>query len=318
MKRGVASVLAVILLAGCGGGDSQSGASAPIGGGTPAPAPAPAPPPATVYDTAFDFTSDRTFGMLGAEASRVGTFVNGGFVVSENVRQLSSDRTAIVLDYDAGPGDVHLDFRGDEASFSESLLEVSRPDSLMWRLLVNTPYRDDVLIVVAPTGLTYAIAARQDMEYDTTDGTGRRLDFERYMVGGSYTLATELPRTGSKSYPLSGSSSSPTRDGAGGFLASGTASFDFSGTAFTATVELEQISSVDGNEPVTLTAELSGTVNFETNVVEGQIASPNSAYTGGFSGAFFGPSAEEFALVYTLGRPGTPPVAGSMVGTSAP
>lgn len=309
-KREVASVLAVILLAGCGGGDSQSGASAPVGGAAPAPSPPPAP--TTTYDPAFDFSADRSFEMLGTAVSRIGTIVGGDLVVSEDVRHRSTG----TLGYDVNAREVRLDFLTEELVLGENLLEISRPDALMWRSLVNTPYRDDVLYVLAPTGLVYTIVAAHELEYDTTDGTNRRVEAERYLVGGSYTAADELPRTGSKSYPLSGSSSSPTQDGAGGFLTSGTASFDFSGTAFTATVELEQISSVDGNEPVTLTAELSGTVNFETNVVEGQITSPNSGYTGGFSGAFFGPAAEELAIVYTIARSGAPAVAGSMVGTS--
>ena len=314
------SAAALATLTACGGGEASTPTAPPVS----MPSPTPPPVASPSYDPVFAFDADFQNFLLTVELQQAGVIENGRFA-RQSVSFARDDRAIdkSVL-WNATAENITIRYGTEDVLFESSNLGSSVDNGRQWYKIMSEPYRSDAFTITKMESYTYLITAVHAQEYDLTDGTGRRVQKDRYGVGGSFTQISDLPASGIKIYRLSGSSTSPTRDGAGGLFAAsqpGTSddaalSIDFASSTFSVPVYLERISAANGNEPIKISVVLNGTYDAATNRISGTIESTNSQYTGSFGGAFFGPQAEELGIIYSLQHPTEEHVVGKITGDS--
>ena len=313
-------VIAAFCISACGGGGgSTSSKSAPSPTTTATPAPTPAP--VINYAKAYNFDAEFNYPLVTASLERVGTYAGGEFIIQNEGRMLDVTTNSKFLSWDLAAETIHFDYGGERFVFDRSDLEYDAGNGRIYRKQGLSPYRHEGLYIVEPNpNSKYLISANQVLEYELTDGTGRNTEIERYVVGGSYTIPSDLPTSGIVKYKVIASSTTPTRDGAGGFTAtdaSGTSTstevtLDFAYRSFRISIPFKQISSTSG-QPVRMTVTLVGAFDPSTGKLEGTIESPDSNYAGSFAGAFFGPKASELGIVFILKHPTDSSVVGTIV-----
>ena len=320
MRNELSALALLLALSGCGGGSSGStggGTNGPVTvapAPTPSPAPTPTPAPAASYATGFDFTKDRQFETVGGQVQIIDRPLGGQWVFDRATSSLMNTREHNSAQFDHAGSAMLFKVAAHQSTYPGTLLELSQTDYLRWLHL--QPETINSLIVSRWPASDYVVLFKEEEQYRFDDGgIMMRSTIERWVLGGSYTLVSDHPTSGSKSYLVGVTSTSVTRDGAMGFTANATVQMNFAGNSFSATIPAVQISSVNGNAPVEATLQLSGTLDSATGRLEGTITSAEGIYSGHFAGAFFGPQAAEIGIGFVVVKNGGFAVAG-FIGTN--
>lgn len=279
-------LIPALALAGCGGGDGGSGGVSST------------PPPATYARMADVATGSYSFQSAGVTYTGTSSgFSNGsanalgsGGTIAYNV---SSDTFTITA---AG---------GASQTFTAANL-VNSGSSAAVQFAKTVGMTQDTLQVTVP--LTYAMVTVWNRT-DTTTG----ITTGRIALGGSQTLAHDMPRTGSATYAAQ----------SGGAASSGGTVYNLTGSTATFTANFASNSvqtslalggSPGGVGPVTNFGTFSGTGTISTTGPGFGGTLTGSTANGTFSGAFFGPQAAEMGFGYVL-TGGNFSAAGVAVGT---
>ena len=270
------------------GGDSVS--STP----PPPPTPTPTPPPPT-YIKLVDITGDRTFqtGGIQYDIDGSGAFSNGSVVNFSSGTTVAYTAATDTYTLTAPGGATTASF----APVNALPINPSQPNAQQWRVVNGTT--TDILTLIVPSSsggvpLSYMIIG--SWGHQTPTGTTYRLS-----VGGSPTVATDMPKTGTANYSLA----------IGGGAKAGTTNYNLGGGNSTAT-----FSANFGTGQITTALNLAGVPNGGTAITQfgtfngtGTVTSSGPGFTGTltgtnangiFSGAFFGPQALEMGFTYFL------------------
>lgn len=280
-----ASVTAMaLMLAGCGGSDGGV-ASAP----TPTPSPTPTPPS---YTRIADLSGDRSFQTGGVQYT-TGPGVN--FTNGQAVAYGSGPTIA----YTASSDSYRLSASdGTVATFDPSNVVTPPPtaNAVTWNKVVGTTRDIFTLSVPQVNGVPLSYLLQ---------GSWARIDLAvnlatvRLGFGGSPTLASDVPRSGTASYntdfggTLSQANTSYTLTG----NSTATFSANFASNAVTTALNLNGVVS-NTSGPVTAFGTFGGTGTITNNGFGGTLT--GSGPSGAFSGAFFGPQALEMGYAWYL------------------
>jgi hypothetical protein len=301
VKTGVWFVPFVALaLAGCaGGGGGGSVAVAP----TPTPAPAPTPTPGTLNDLAA-ITGSLFFNTFGALSTTSGanTTING---VSTSTLVQTANSASVSLIYQ-GPSQTYP-VSGTPLGSLDPVTQNFGPADLQ-----NGIYsRSGVGSLTVSNSLTTPGGAATIYNYTgwgewniTSTNAGAQTSNRFEFAYGIPTLLSDLPRTGTATYPLQLTG----YDQAGGFPITGGGTLSANFAAGTINVSLSPaLVQQPGQTNFTPITTLTGSGAIASN--SGAFSAPLTAtgYTGGVNGGFYGPQAAEVggAFYYSGGSAGS-------------
>lgn len=299
MRLGWGAVLVAMALAGCDGGGSTSfPAPTPTPTTTPAPTPTPSPSPTptptpAAYETAFDFSRNRTIPMLFFNYPQGFEYEVGKkpqpYIVDDF--HFSQDPAAgtVEIGYGYGAvgmslGDFHFFYR---ANPYNGVLYNSRADIL--RADTNAgPYSRRAVVIFPVAGIQYAATGEGNKPVAGAGGY-----FERMLLGAR-TRPGDAPAAATLTYPIApdsyktlGSSGVETLLYPSGNLVVNTATRAVGGTI--------TVPSLSGGPAVHLT--ISGTLNAADLSLSGDVTNDASIPAGSFAGWLFGPSATEAGIL---------------------
>lgn len=252
------------------------------------------PPPAGTYTPLADLTGDRTFQSAGVQYNTAPSGISGG--TSQNFGN------GVTIAYTAAT-DSYLLAAPSGASFNFTPAMVqppSAPNQLTWVNVTGT--QRNQLLQIVPTSssgvpFSYTVLGSWG-QFDTTTNLGTI----RLAVGGVPTLGTDMPRTGSATYSA----------GTGGTIVSSGTVYNLQGNS------TMNFAANFADNSVTLALFLAGipantnvgpAINFGPFNGFGSISANTSSFsgtlsgtgaTGLFSGAFFGPQAQEMGMAWYL------------------
>lgn len=276
----------VFFLSACGDGG--------IGGVTSAPVPTPTPTPTASYTKLADMNGDRTFQTAGIQ-------YNAGPGINFTQPQSLAFGSGIVLGYTAASDTYTLTAPGGAtASFApQDVVTNPQPPagSLRWQR-TNGTFVDSFQLttpIINGVPLSYMAFGTWAHIDTTTNNAVVRLGY-----GGSPTLASDMPRSGTANYAVA----------AGGALAQGSNTYTLNGNSsatFSANFAANSVSTSltlagtlqPNGTTVTSFGTYSGTGTISGNGISGAIS--GGSMTGNFSGAFFGPQALEFGFAWYMG-----------------
>lgn len=276
----------VFFVSACGGGSSS-------GGGGVISTPPPAPPPPS-YTKIADMSGDRTFQSGGVQYNTAPSGISGG--TTQNFG------SGVTIAYTAASDSYRLTAPdGATFTFTPAMAQPpSTPGTQIW-VGVTGNQRDQLTLTVpgAASGvpLSYTILGSWG-RIDTTTNTGTF----RLAVGGSPTLATDMPRTGSATYSA----------GTGGTMVSSGTAYNLQGNStmtFSANFAANSVTTALTLAGTPLPSPSGPVTSFGTFNGTGTISSTGSGFTGTltgtgatglFSGGFFGPQALEMAMAWYL------------------
>jgi hypothetical protein len=290
----MAAPVALALSACGGGGTSNSGGTITVVPPTPTPTPTPSPPPSPSYQSARDFTQDRTAQDFGA---RIETFSPYG--VPEKPKRILSLATttalgAISFSYSASTRSYRVNYFSEARNFvrvqpyevpgysGDADYSPSDPSPMQryFRLVYNDTLNPS-------NNLQYVgISSWSDVNTSDTDaGDSGEREIWRHQLYGAHTVVSDLPTTGTSTYrlyfPLAKSAFEVQINWASGAV---------SGAARAICAQDEACPNGDVGE-VKLNGSFDG-----SNRVLGTISGA-AGYTGTFVGGFYGPRALEIGIV---------------------
>ncbi|MET0269933.1 MAG: hypothetical protein ABW173_05845, partial [Sphingomonas sp.] len=279
--------------------------------------PAPAPTPTFTY-VDFDLSQDRVFAGQVASAStteRYTSDVAPFYTIESQDASLERNRGALELAYAASRSLV-IRFAGETVTFAPADVQSSSGEGIVWRRARDTSRRGDAATFGRLQNHRYVYVAVQDIDEDVRQPNTAAAfrTTTRYLLIGERTRDGDVPTSGMSSYEAFLGTTTVGRNRGGGLTLSGggTLSVDHATGTFNARLNVVQGSIPTGTEPERATLVLEGTVT--TSGVTGTITSPDSGYTGQFTGDLFGPRAIETGMVLTLSRPDGTRAAGRLFG----
>lgn len=280
-----ASALAMgLALAGCGGGS----------GGGLASTPSPAPTPAASYTKIVEMSGDRTFQSAGVRFLLNSS--NG--ITSPNTPTLGN---GMKVAYTAASDSYALTGTdGSTVSFDPSNAKpTTSPNAQLWVKAAETT--NDIFSLSVPTvegvALSYTVVGR----WSHLDDAKPNQTLIRLGVGGSPTLASDMPRTGTATYSAAVAGLA-YRPGLGSLLldkSTATFSADFAANSVATSLTLAATQLPGGTNVLSFgTFEGTGTIATTGPGFSGTLKGADA--TGGFAGAFFGPKAVEMAYAWYI------------------
>jgi hypothetical protein len=203
-------------------------------------------------------------------------------------------------------------FEGKVVTFEPADIIQEVPGGIRW-FRRRTPTQRGDGAVLSSTPQSFIFHAMQDIDEDV-QGPGAasdNLQTTKYFLIGDRMAPAEIPTPGILSYSVTLETSVVGRNRGGGFAAPGTLTIDFSQKTVTARLNATQSSYVTGTTPDCATLLFNGKIS--STGISGNITSPDTEYTGAFTGDIFGPRAIETGLVFTLSRPDGVRAAGKLV-----
>ncbi len=320
MKRiKLITMVCTFALTSCGGDNSSDPIAvvpaptptpAPTPSPTPTPTPTPAPTPAPTYDTAFDFSRDFSF---FTQQSSVSSTSLTGAAPSFNASLNQPTTSAVSYRRADGQFASNLDL------FADTFIETNTALERRYVIPATANRRASSFSFRVPSAdYRYSAFGVYSLPLGRVLGTAQVVDTAeyRYQLIGVPTVVSDLPKTGSTTYPiryscslLSGSTATSSAE----ILASMT--INHATGAVTATLPNSAQSCFNNGPtfwPATLT--FTGTIDNTTNQITGTISSVDSGFTGNFVGRLFGPAGVEAGLVFIVNRGGFALVAGQVLG----
>lgn len=277
---GVTTLMALSLsLSACGGGGTNS---------TPTPTPSPTPTPVS-YTKIADLTAPTTFQTAGVhwQASSSGVSGQGADAFGSGV--------VVVFDPAAGSYQITTP-TGITGTFSGADTDALNTSGNVHSYIKTTASGQQRLRVTLPTvggvPLSYLIFGT------FLDGSGG-ISRSWSAVGGSPTVASDMPKTGSATYAAETTANVLSGGAVYTTTSASTASFSANFGSGTVSTSVHLLGSPSGSTTVTDFGSFSGT---------GTISSTGPGFSGtftgttgaGFSGAFFGPQATEMGYLFNF------------------
>jgi hypothetical protein len=277
------------------------------GGGGGSVASTPAPPPAPTYTTIPNLTGNQTF---NTASSGFRFRDSAGAPINPVSSPISSFGSTITIAYNATNGDYTLSGNGVTETFTSANNDSANTDpgvsAFVKRDASNQVTSSLRILTPSPGGVNLSYT-RIGRWYSITDPAGGRVYFAS---GGVPTIASDMPRSGSATYGatiVSGTaiaSLTPQSPRVGLDIGGSSANLE----ANFATGAISSQLSISGRPspvaPATFLGQFvgSGTISSGTNTFAGTytpLGGPTAA-TGEFRGAFFGPQAIEYGLVFSI------------------
>ena len=295
-------MLALLLTACGGGGDGSEGVSV-VPGATPTPNPSPSPSPTSSPSPApgpstgeIKPTTDAIVGAATLELTRLEKTTSARFVQADPTFQLSyasASRTYTLSDpfrtQSFGP-----------AQFVEETNAPAIPPAVTWRS-TTADGTNFLLIAKAPNAMPPVVpkfGAYGAWQHTTEQAGGSRIRLN-YFTYGSPTPLNAMPHSGTVKYRVVGTGNYARDNGLSLSQSDTVVDVDFSTGIVTA------LHSLTGND--FLTGGFGGLIGFRIrgtisgNVVLGHIDSDIATVSGRFKFIFYGPNADELALVTSGG-----------------
>lgn len=314
---------AALCLVACGGGGGSEGSvqvvPAPVPSPTPAPMPTatPIPPPTFTYGS-FDILQNRVFAGQVATVTTVERYTSDTapfYSVESQQASLQTSRSALELSYDASKLLV-IRFAGETAVFNPAEVSFTNADGVKWQRTRTVTARGDAATFARFPNMEYVYIAEQQVDEDAREPNAAAAfrDTMRYFLIGERTQDGDIPLSGTTSYAVDLNTTRVGRNRGGGFSIFGAVALaiDHANGSVTARLSAQQGSYITGTTPETATLVFSGTIS--PNGISGVITSPDSSYTGVFTGNLFGPRGIEVGVVFTLTRPDGVRAAGRLFG----
>lgn len=319
--RTIGACISMLLVTACGGGSGDSAPVTSIPGGTPTPVPTPfptatpTPAPPLAYDTAFDLGRDRNISLYGSELTAIGTDgspSSTGFSYSSIAAALIDSVRNPTFGYNATSQQSNL-------TLSNLAPQIFDPAQISLRdvdrLVYTTPTgfftfaQPGPGIGSIPAALKYTVLITQSDQ--SRNAVGNLEIRERRFVGGSRTVAADVPRTGSATYRVLLTSYAEAPGCSNGFVAQGAElSIDYATGAIRGTITAN--STVSNVPVVTITVPFTGQVSTSSGRLNGSLSEADGG-TGQFAGELLGPQGLELGAALVLSR-GDQRIAGMIVG----
>lgn len=269
----ISALALAFAVAGCGDGSGSGMTSTP-------------PPPAS-YTKIVDMTGNRTFQTAGVTYTvNASGFSNG----SSNV--LGS---GVTIAYNAAADSYTL--TGPGGSPTQTFGPGDSPTQVgsSLRYTKTTASGQESLSLTPSAALSYALFG----SWGQGNASGSTI---RLAVGGSPTLASDMPKTGSANYTVAGVGGGANANGVSYSLnGNSTATFSANFAAGTVATTLNLAGTPqNGGGPVSTFGAFTGTGTIASNSPGFSGTLTGTPATGVFAGAFFGPQAAEMALSYYL------------------
>ena len=317
-----ATLLAVFLLASCGGGGggSDGGSVGVVPGptGTPSPTPSTSPSPTPsatptfAYDIAFDFTRDRLIPLIGAQIITVATDSGGRLLYNPIAASLIEATAVGTLRYEGASQQASIGlFNAAPQSYPGSQITLRQADRLTYEapsgfLSIGQPGPS---LGSLPAPLRYTVVAVQTVA--TREPSGQTNIIERRLVGGASTVAADVPRSGTAPYRVLAAAVSYAPNSLNGFVAQNVdLSVDYATRDVRGTITLA--STVTSLPATTVTLTIAGQISDTSNRIAGSVTSSDGG-TGRLTGELYGPQGGELGIGFTLLRSGDQ-LAGTIVG----
>lgn len=304
---------AILILAGCGGGSGGSAGVPVVAAPTPAPTPTATPTPTVTYDQAFDLARDRSFALTGAQLTAVATSASVGFTFGSIGARLLTGVENPFFAYDGASQQASITLNnGAPQVFPAAQISLRDTD----RLVYTTPtgflsYSQPGPAIggfAAPLKYTIQIVQSDDVR----NASGGLDTLDRRLVGGSSTVAADVPRTGSATYRVLLASISRTAAGTNGYLAQNAdLTIDFATRNVRGTISTT--STVSSLPSATIVMTVDGQLSATSNRLTGSLTTSTGG-TGMFSGELYGPQAAELGIAFAVSKTDEPLV-GTIVGT---
>lgn len=301
-------------LASCGGGGGSS--SVPVIAGTaPTPTPTPSasatatPSPTASYDTAFDFTRDRSISLNGAELTAISSSNSGTTTYTSIMNQVYTPAANPLLGYVAASQQASVTlFNLQGQSYSQAQISLRESDRLVYTapsgfLSIAQP---GPKLGSFPEALRYTILVVQSEQLPDVQGNFHST--ERRFVGGSSTQSSDVPRTGAGTYRALLTTAALTPLKADGYTAqNATFTIDYATGAVRGSITATSIST-----SATLNLTITGQLSASSNRLNGSLTSSDGG-TGTFTGELFGSQGIEAGFAFSLAR-GTEQIVGTVAG----
>jgi hypothetical protein len=268
-----------------------------------------------VYDTAFDLGRDRNISLYGSELTAIGTDGGAGstgFSYSSIGAALIDTFRSPTFGYNATSQQSSLTLSNlAPQTFGSTQISLRDVDRLVYITPTGffTFAQPGPGIGTFPAALRYTVLVTQS---DQSRNAAGNLDIrERRFVGGTTTVAADVPRTGSATYRILLTSYAQAPGGSNGFVAQGSElTVDHATGAIRGTVTAN---SIVANAPaVTIAVSFTGQVSTSSGRLNGSLSTADGG-TGQFVGELFGPQGVELGAAFALSR-GDQRIAGTIVG----
>lgn len=273
--RALSALALGLALAGCGGGGSGGSV-----GSTP-------PPPPASYVKIADMTGDRTYQTAGLTyTSDAAGFSNGSG---------NAFGSGVTISYNAAADAYTVTAPGGSPSqtFGPADFQPQNPATSVRYVKADGTTTETLTLSPSPQ-LSYALFG------SWVQVTGPTATV-RLAVGGSPTLAADVPKTGSATFTIPGFGGSANANGAVYSLAgntTGTFSANFGAGTVATTINLG--GTQGGGSPVTNLGSFTGTGTITSGGPGFAGTLTGASANGIFNGAFFGPQAAEMAYSFYL------------------
>lgn len=314
-----------LCLVACGGGGGSEGSiqvvPAPAPSTTPAPmptaTPTPTPAPTFTYGS-FDLSQNRVFAGQVATVTTVERYTSDTapfYSVESQQASLQTSPSTLELSYDASKFLV-IRFAGETAVFNPAEVSFTNADGVKWQRTRTVTARGDAATFARFPNMEYVYIAEQQVDEDAREpnAAAASRDTMRYFLIGERTRDGDIPLSGTTNYAVDLNTTRVGRNRGGGFSVFGDVALavDHANGSVTARLSAQQGSYTTGTTPETATLVFSGIIS--ANGISGAITSPDSSYTGVFTGNLFGPRGIEAGMVFTLTRPDGVRAAGRLFG----
>lgn len=302
-----------VALASCGGGGG--GTAPPIAAPPPATPPSPPSPPVVTYANAFDFTRDFFYESQMAEVTVVETYNAASprfYDVTSATALLQRSFTAARITYEAATRSAAITIGAETTRFAAADLLNSTPDILRYlRQSTAALQYEEFRYSRFQSGINYLAGNNQSLELNEVTGNNPRTITrrDRYFLLGLPTAPIDLPAAGNPSFVATLEGATAIGNSRTGLFDRKSLALDFGTGRVTGAFVLPAPS---GSNSATVTVRFDGTLDRADNRIEGRITSPDSAYTGNFTGRLFGPRGIELGLIFTLSD-GNRGVAGQVI-----
>lgn len=315
----VATTCLMLILSSCGGASTDGGSPVVVVPGptptiapTPLPSPSPSASPSPVYEEAFVLSRDRAFAAIGVELTGVGQSPTNSFEYSSMASGIINPADSPTISFIAATEEARLTLRnGAPRIYPGSSISLRMSDRRVYTEADGffSIAQPGPTLGTFPMPLKYVLLAAQSST--TRNATNTFNILERRFVAGASTLASDVPRTGSRSYRVLLTSASLSGTSPNGFVAQdATLAINFNSGAVSGTIVT---ASTVSNEPARqITFVITGQLSSTSNRIVGSVATMGNG-TGVFAGELYGPAGTEMGLAFSIDG-GSEKLIGTVVG----
>ena len=265
------------------------------GGGSPMPAP---PPPTNSNLTSLQYSQQ-----FANASSGLTTNLDKVTRITSGTSAHAPSLNALTIAYDATTKGYTVSFGGTSAAFTSANVLASGTNAVATTYETKSGSLQNDLVLFNPgsgnttLALTYSSYGAWQRLTDNGGSLGIVQDF---FVFGIPTLASDLPKTGTASYQSIIDGFWVTSNDVRALAGTGTLTADFLAGTTSVTLNLRGVSSLTGLAYTLDNFTGTGPIDGPNVTFSGTLSPTTSAYSGTYTGRFFGPAATEAGAVFNL------------------